>query len=85
MPLFYYLLAVNVLAFALMGLDKLKARKNARRIPEKVLFLFVILGGSVGGIIGMLLFRHKTRHWYFAVGFPVILVIQLAVAVLLKH
>ena len=84
MPLFY-LLAVNVLAFALMGLDKLKARKGARRIPEKILFLFVILGGSVGGIIGMLLFRHKTRHWYFAVGFPVILVIQLALAVLLNR
>lgn len=85
MPLFYYLLAANTLTFALMGLDKLKARKGARRIPEKVLFLFVILGGSVGGIIGMLLFRHKTRHWYFAVGFPVILVIQLAVALLLKR
>ena len=84
MPLFY-LLAVNVLAFALMGLDKLKARKGTRRIPEKVLFLFVILGGSVGGIIGMLLFRHKTRHWYFAVGFPAILVIQLVLAVLLSR
>ena len=72
-----YLCAINLAAFFAMGLDKWKAKKNAWRIPEKTLFMLVILGGSVGGILGMYLFRHKTRHWYFKWGFPAILVVQL--------
>lgn len=82
---FCCLLAVNLISFALMGIDKQNARKGARRIPEKTLFLFVFLGGSAGGLAGMLLFRHKTRHWYFAVGFPIILMLHLAVLVLLTR
>lgn len=58
--LFYYLIAVNVLAFVLMGLDKRRAKKNAWRIPERTLFLPVIFGGALGGVAGMRLFRHKT-------------------------
>ena len=73
-----YLLAVNVLLFALMGIDKWKAKRGAWRIPEKTLFLTAALGGSVGGILGMKVFRHKTRHNSFKFGFPAILIAQLA-------
>ena len=76
--LFYYLIAVNVLAFVLMGLDKRRAKKNAWRIPERTLFLLPLLGGALGGVAGMRLFRHKTRHWYFKYGFPLLLLLQLA-------
>lgn len=61
-----------------MGLDKRKAQKGAWRIPEKSLFLPVILGGGIGGILGMKFFRHKTKHWYFVIGFPFICVIEYA-------
>lgn len=73
-----YLLVVNVLLFALMGIDKFKAKRGLWRIPEKTLFLAAILGGSVGGILGMRVFRHKTRHNSFKYGFPAILIAQLA-------
>ena len=76
--LFYYLIAVNVLAFVLMGIDKRRAKQNAWRIPEKTLFLPPILGGALGGVAGMRLFHHKTRHWYFKYGFPLLLILQLA-------
>ena len=78
--LYACLAAVNLLDFVLMGADKAKAKRGARRIPEATLLLFAILGGSVGGILGMLLFRHKTRHAAFALGLPVILLVQLALA-----
>lgn len=74
----YYLIAVNVLAFVLMGIDKRRAKKNAWRIPEKTLFLPAIFDGALGGVAGMRLFRHKTRHWYFKYGFPLLLLLQLA-------
>jgi len=73
---FIYLLIINLIGFALMGLDKYKARRHLWRIPEKTLFLASILGGSVGTLAGMYAFRHKTKHWYFVVGMPAILVIQ---------
>ena len=76
--LYYYLIAVNVLAFVLMGIDKRRAKQNAWRIPEKTLFLPAILGGALGGVMGMCLFHHKTRHWYFKYGFPLLLILQLA-------
>lgn len=84
--LLIYLAAINVAAFAAMGIDKAKAKAGAWRIPEATLFLLVVLGGSVGGILGMQLFRHKTQHKTFTVGFPAILVCQLALAayILLK-
>jgi len=75
-----YLLIMNVIAFALMGIDKGKAKKGAWRISEKGLFLPAILGGSIGAIAGMQVFRHKTKHWYFKYGMPAILILQLAVA-----
>lgn len=77
-----YLVAINLAAFYLMWRDKrLAKQENARRIPEKALFLSAVLGGSIGAIAGMRAFRHKTRHWYFVVGMPLILVAQLALAV----
>ena len=80
------LAAVNVAVFAAMGIDKAKAKAGAWRVPEATLFLLAVLGGSVGGILGMQLFRHKTKHKTFTVGFPAILVCQLALAayILLK-
>ena len=81
--LYVYLAAVNLLNLILMGADKSKAKRGAYRIPEATLLLFAILGGSVGGILGMLLFRHKTRHAAFALGLPLILLAQLALAYLL--
>ena len=73
-----YLLIVNLWAFALMGIDKRRAKKDAWRIKEKSLFLPVLLGGGVGGILGMKTFRHKTKHWYFRFGFPAILILEIA-------
>ena len=74
-----YLVAINFLAFFMMGWDKRLAKKeHARRISEKSLFLSAILGGSIGAFLGMRTFRHKTRHWYFVVGMPLILILQLA-------
>lgn len=75
-----YLLAVNLLLFVMMGVDKSRARRGAWRIRERTLFLTAALGGSIGGILGMQLFRHKTKHLSFKLGFPAILIVQLALA-----
>ncbi|MBQ3255828.1 MAG: DUF1294 domain-containing protein [Oscillospiraceae bacterium] len=80
-----YLTAINTLLFALMGIDKYKAKRGLWRIPEKTLFLTAILGGSVGGILGMRIFRHKTRHNSFKYGFPAILIAQLALVGTVMH
>lgn len=71
-----YLLLINLIAFALMGLDKDRARRGQWRVSEKALFLPAILGGSVGAILGMRLFHHKTRHWYFRYGLPALFLLQ---------
>lgn len=71
-----YLLAVNLAAFLLMGIDKRRARRGEWRISEKTLFLPVVLGGALGGVLGMRLFYHKTRHWYFRWGFGGLLFLQ---------
>ena len=75
-----YLAAVNLAGFCLMGMDKRRAKKKAWRIPEKTLFLPAVLGGAAGALLGMKVFRHKTRHWYFRFGMPFILVVQAALA-----
>lgn len=77
------LLVMNLLAFALMGIDKAKAKRGAWRIPEKTLFLVTALFGGLGGTLGMTFFRHKTKHWYFKLGFPALLVIQIVLLALL--
>ena len=71
-----YLLLVNVAAFLVMGLDKRRAKRDKWRISEKALFLPAVLGGALGGVLGMRTFRHKTQHWYFRVGVPLLLVLQ---------
>ena len=75
-----YLVIMNLIAFLLMGADKRKANAKAWRIPETTLFLPAILGGSIGAIVGMHVFRHKTKHWYFKYGMPLILILQLVAA-----
>ena len=79
--LLIYLIVMNLIGLAVMAMDKSKARHHAWRIPEKTLFLVSILGGSVGTWAGMYLFHHKTKHWYFVVGMPLILAAQLAAGV----
>ena len=74
-----YFAVVNIFGFASMGLDKAKARKHEWRISEAMLFFFAIIGGALGSLLGMYLFRHKTRHWYFRVGMPLILILWIAV------
>ena len=75
------ILAMSIALFILMGIDKRAARKGRRRIPEKRLFAFAVLGGAIGGTLGMYAFRHKTKHWYFKIGFPAIAVIQIAACI----
>ncbi|MGN0386123.1 MAG: DUF1294 domain-containing protein [Lachnospiraceae bacterium] len=71
-----YLILMNLIGFALMGIDKHKAIKGAFRIPEATLFVVAIIGGSIGSILGMYTFRHKTRHKKFVYGMPAVLIIQ---------
>ena len=71
--LYEYLAVMNVIGFLMMGLDKAKAKNHAWRISEKTLFLCSMIGGSLGTWLGMYAFRHKTKHWYFVAGMPLIL------------
>lgn len=77
-----YLLLMNLLLFSFMGSDKRRARRRERRIPEKTLFTLAALGGAAGGIIGMLVFRHKTKHISFILGFPALAVLNAVLTVL---
>ena len=76
-----YICLLSLVGFLLMGFDKYKAKKGLWRIPEKNLFLIAILGGSAGAVVGMYLFHHKTRHWYFRYGLPAILLLQSALLI----
>ena len=76
-----YLVIINIVAYAMMGIDKRKAQKKEWRISEAALFTAALLGGSIGSIAGMQRFRHKTKHWYFKYGMPAILLVQVALAV----
>ena len=75
--LIFYIVFVNLLGFYAMYNDKLRSKKRAFRIPEATLFTIAIIGGSIGSILGMYVFRHKTRHWHFVYGLPIILVLQI--------
>ncbi|WP_081667104.1 MULTISPECIES: DUF1294 domain-containing protein [unclassified Butyrivibrio] len=72
-----YLLFLNIVAFLTMGNDKRKSKKHGFRTPESVFFILSVIGGSIGSIAGMFIFRHKTKHWYFLVFLPLILLIQI--------
>ena len=78
-----YLLLVNVTAFTTFGADKIKARRNKWRVSEKTLFAVALLGGGLGAFLGMHVFRHKTKHWYFRVFIPLIMVLEIAAGVCL--
>lgn len=82
--LLYYLLIINALGLVLMLTDKLLAKANRRRIRERTLFLVAVIGGSVGSILGMYLFRHKTLHLQFTLGMPLILALQVIAVIWLK-
>ena len=73
-----YLLIVNAVAFLLMLIDKIKAKKNRWRIKESTLMLWAAIGGSIGALAGMYTFRHKTLHRKFTIGIPAILILQVA-------
>lgn len=78
-----YFLILNIIGFAMMGIDKRKAIKGAFRIPEATLFIVALIGGSMGSILGMYTFRHKTRKRRFVYGMPLILILQIALLFLL--
>lgn len=73
-----WVLALSLADFALMGVDKRRAKRGAWRVKERTFFLLALLGGSPGALLGMWTFRHKTRHWYFKFGLPAILLAQIA-------
>lgn len=73
-----YFAVITIVAFALMGIDKHKAKKGAYRISEASLFITALLGGSIGSVAGMLVFHHKTQHWYFQAFMPLIALLQMA-------
>lgn len=74
----FYVLAINLIAFLAYGIDKLKAKKNMWRIPEATLIWMAVVGGSIGAIIGMKVWHHKTLHKKFKFGIPAIIIIQIA-------
>ena len=75
-----WLIAINVVTFAVYGIATRRARRGAWRVPEKPLVLLPLLGGSLGALLGMRVFHHKTKHWYFEWGIPAILLVQAALA-----
>ena len=80
-----YLITINAAGFLLMLVDKLKAKRGAWRIPEATLLAVAAAGGSIGSLIGMKLFRHKTRHLKFTIGIPLILALQIIATIFLMQ
>lgn len=76
-----YMTVVSLILLVFMGIDKSRARKQEWRIAERTLFTLAICGGAVGGVLGMYIFRHKTRHNSFAFGFPLLAALQLFILV----
>lgn len=74
---YLYITFINIISFFLMGYDKRQAIKNKWRIRERTFFIFSILGGSIGNLIGMYIFHHKTKHLSFKIGIPIILIFQI--------
>ena len=80
----YYLLIINFIGLVSMLIDKRRAKRKKWRIPEKRLFFIALLGGSMGTTLGMHFFHHKTKHWYFKYGMPLILILQISLPVYFK-
>lgn len=76
---------INILTFFIFGWDKMQARRGAWRVSEKALFLWVLIGGGLGGIAGMKVWRHKTKKWYFKFGIPTLVVIQGGALLYIKY
>ncbi|MGP1515366.1 MAG: DUF1294 domain-containing protein [Bacteroidales bacterium] len=83
--LFFYFVAMNIVAFYLYGVDKRRSRKRYWRINEKKLIFVAIIGGSIGSLLGMQLFNHKIKHIKFRFGIPLIIVVQMIVVFLLVN
>ncbi|MBN1469769.1 MAG: DUF1294 domain-containing protein [Fusobacteriaceae bacterium] len=81
----YYLLAVNIYSFIVMGLDKWKAKNKAYRVSENTLLLNAILGGAFGSILGMYIFHHKTKKKKFFIGIPIIIILQILLYFNIKY
>ena len=67
---------MSIILFLVMGRDKALSKTHKRRVPEATLFLLALLGGALGGVLGMQIFRHKTQHISFVVGFPLLALLQ---------
>ena len=80
-----YLIIINLIAFALYGTDKSKAKRGKWRISEKTLIGIALIGGSVGAFLGMHAFRHKTSHWYFQYGLPAIFLAQVVLLAFIRN
>ena len=74
---FVFIAVMSIIGFFAMGIDKIKAKRKMWRTPEKVLFAIAILGGGLGVWLGMKVFRHKTKHWYFKYGVPIVAVLEI--------
>ena len=81
--LFYYLIVINVVTFLVYGIDKLKAKQGSWRISEATLLLLAVIGGSIGAMLGMKVWHHKTMHKKFKYGLPLILLAQIALIYLI--
>ena len=76
-----YLALINLFTFLQMGWDKRQSKRpGGRRVPERRLFVTAAIGGSLGAVLGMFQFHHKTKHWYFRLGLPLILIAHIALA-----
>lgn len=80
--LLYYLIVINLLTFIIYGVDKWRAKTGRWRVSEANLILLVVLGGGIGGLLGMKVWRHKTKHKKFTIGVPLIVLVQLMVYIL---
>jgi uncharacterized membrane protein YsdA (DUF1294 family) len=81
--LFYYLIVINVVTFIVYGVDKLKAKQGSWRISEATLLILAVIGGSIGALLGMKIWHHKTMHKKFKYGLPLILLVQIALIYLI--
>ena len=81
--LFYYLIVINVVTFTVYGIDKLKAKQGSWRISEATLLILAVIGGSIGALLGMKIWHHKTMHKNFKYGLPMILLAQIALIYLI--
>ena len=83
--LLYYLIVINILTFAVYGIDKWKAKQGSWRISEATLLMLAVIGGTIGALLGMQVWRHKTMHLKFKYGLPLILLSQIALMYLISE